>query len=313
MPKLFCVIVGRVGSPFSVSIAADDTVDVLKDKIKSKKSQTITCEADHLELYLALKDGAGLSRADALAVTLGDLQNFKMMNETLRIENPKHFGENFKPNEGEIYVLVVVPSQKSVGELPLGFVDCKIGFYKDIFNADVKDGWLHFSHAIPSSKSQALLVLASYETIASSILEGGNDEIFKAIITGTPGIGKSLFLIYLLWNLVKAGKRVKRVLFVYHPDLIYFGGVGRVVELRELPPVVEHAFWDENLWCLFDAKGKNEEHLSSIPYTRCNVVLSTSPRRDMINDFKKPLLLLKSSTCRCGLSLNCNKSRKHFS
>ncbi|KAF0713749.1 Aste57867_4226 [Aphanomyces stellatus] len=191
-------------------------------------------------------------------------------------------------DDERIHVLVVRPEGAvSAGELSLGFVDCKIGFYNDIVNADVKDGWLYFIQTIPSSvaKSKALLVRASYQTIASSIQERGEDGIFKTIITGTPGIGKSLFLIYLLWILVKAGKKV---LFIYHPNLIYYDGLGGVFELRELPSAIEHSFWDESLWCLFDAKGKNEGHLSAIPYDSCNVVLSTSPRRDMINDFKKP-------------------------
>ena len=127
-----------------------------------------------------------------------------------------------------------------------------------------------------------LLVRDSYQSIASSILPGIN----KAIITGTPGIGKSLFLIYLLWKLVKDGKRV---LLIYHPDIIYFDGNGGIHRCPEgsLPDNGDLSFWNADLWCLFDAKGKKEEHLSAFPYERCSFVLSTSPRRDMINDFKK--------------------------
>ena len=138
-----------------------------------------------------------------------------------------------------------------------------------------------FGQDIPSTPLNKLYIRDSYRTIASSI----NPGINKTIITGTPGIGKSLFLIYLLWKLVKAGKRV---LFIYHPDTIYYDGKGGVFEFTSLPSVVDHVFWAPDLWCLFDAKGKKEEHLSAFPYERCAFVLSTSPRREMVNDFKKP-------------------------
>jgi hypothetical protein len=117
-----------------------------------------------------------------------------------------------------------------------------------------------------------LYIRECYRTIASSIKPGIN----KAIITGTPGIGKSLFLIYLLWNLVKEGKRV---LFIYRPFTIYNDGKGGVFQF---------AIRNDTLWCLFDCKGKNEAHLDEFPYELCTFILSTSPRRKMVNDFKKP-------------------------
>ncbi|KAH9069256.1 hypothetical protein Ae201684P_004945 [Aphanomyces euteiches] len=110
MPNLFCVVVGEA-SPFPVDVAETETVGDLKDKIKGKKSNTIQCDADKLQLYLALKDGEGLRSSDAERVKLGDLEGFTKMDPLLRIKNKKHFGENFQPNEGEIYVLVVVPDE----------------------------------------------------------------------------------------------------------------------------------------------------------------------------------------------------------
>ena len=161
------------------------------------------------------------------------------------------------------------------------FSPCQILFYNKICNATENDGWISFEQDIPSSTLNRLFVRDSYQSIASSIQPGIN----KTIITGTPGIGKSLFLIYLLWKLVKAGKRV---LFVYHPVTIYYDGQGGVFELTSLPSVVDHSFWTSDLWCLFDAKGKQESHISAFPYEWCTFVLSTSPRREMVNDFKKP-------------------------
>jgi hypothetical protein len=163
------------------------------------------------------------------------------------------------------------------------FSTCHIPFYNDISKAAEDNGWLSFLQPIPSSTLQSLYVRESYKTIASSIQPGIN----KAIITGTPGIGKSLFMIYLLWKLVKAGKRV---LFIYHPNTIYYDGQGGVFHCLEgsLPSSNELSFWNADLWCLFDEKGKKEEHLSAFPYEYCTFVLSTSPRREMVNDFKKP-------------------------
>ncbi|KAH9147142.1 hypothetical protein LEN26_004778, partial [Aphanomyces euteiches] len=64
MLRLFCVVVGQKGNPFSVEIAAEETVHALKQMIKKEK-QSITCDADELKLYLALKNGAWLSDEDA--------------------------------------------------------------------------------------------------------------------------------------------------------------------------------------------------------------------------------------------------------
>ena len=63
---------------------------------------------------------------------------------------------------------------------------------------------------------------------------------------------------------------------------------GDVFEMLSFPPKSVHSFWNENLWCLFDAKDKFARDLSILPYALCNFILSTSPRREMVNDFKKP-------------------------
>jgi hypothetical protein len=78
------------------------------------------------------------------------------------------------------------------------FLSCQIPFYNNIFQATENDGWISFGEDFPSSSLKRLFVP---NPNASSIMLGK-----KTIITGTPGIGKSLFLIYLLWKLVKEGK-----------------------------------------------------------------------------------------------------------
>ncbi|CAK4297652.1 unnamed protein product [Aphanomyces euteiches] len=107
MPKLFCLVVGHEESPFSVNIAADETVDDLKKLIKEVLMYQFP--AKKLQLYQAVK---GLSRGEAEAATLdndGKIPGCIKMDELLRIQNDAHFGMNFEPQEGNIYVLVVVP------------------------------------------------------------------------------------------------------------------------------------------------------------------------------------------------------------
>jgi hypothetical protein len=164
------------------------------------------------------------------------------------------------------------------------FPRSRVLFYNSISDVDENDGWISFDHMIPFISLNKMYIRNCYRTIASSIFKTG---INKAIITGTPGIGKSIFLIYLLWKLVKEGKRV---LFIYHPFNIYYDGKGGVFRFSNSrwPPDGDDSFWNDTLWCLFDAKFKNETHLGDLPVETCSFVLATSPRRQMVNDFKKP-------------------------
>eukprot|EP00557_Chaetoceros_sp_GSL56_P004755 CAMPEP_0176488856 /NCGR_PEP_ID=MMETSP0200_2-20121128/6951_1 /TAXON_ID=947934 /ORGANISM="Chaetoceros sp., Strain GSL56" /LENGTH=77 /DNA_ID=CAMNT_0017885905 /DNA_START=189 /DNA_END=420 /DNA_ORIENTATION=- len=72
----------------------------------------------------------------------------------------------------------------------------------------------------------------------------------KIIIVGTPGVGKSLFLFYLLWKLVvKEGKRVAGT-NLYGALNVYYDGKGDVSSMETIPSVVNYSFWnDEPLWC----------------------------------------------------------------
>jgi hypothetical protein len=83
------------------------------------------------------------------------------------------------------------------------FPRSRVLFYNSISDVDENDGWISFDHMIPFISLNKMYIRNCYRTIASSIIKPG---INKAIITGTPGIGKSIFLIYLLWKLVKEGK-----------------------------------------------------------------------------------------------------------
>ena len=132
------------------------------------------------------------------------------------------------------------------------FTHCQIPFYNKIHSASESDGWISFEETIPSSSLNELYTRNSYQIIVSSISQGyqkiastSKHGVYKAIITGTPGIGKSLFMIYLLWKLLKEGKRV---LLIYHPNTIYYDGQGGVFELKSPPSQTDHNFWTADLW-----------------------------------------------------------------
>ena len=163
----------------------------------------------------------------------------------------------------------------------------QVQFFKSICNATEIDGglWISFGENImPDTSLNSLYIRECYRMIASSILKGNGSH--KAIITGTPGIGKSLFLIYFLWNLVKEGKRV---LFIYGAFNIYYDGKGGVFWFASgnLPLGNDVSFWNHSLWCLFDAKSKQKADLDHLPLGLSTFIVSTSPRRDMVNDFRK--------------------------
>ena len=159
----------------------------------------------------------------------------------------------------------------------------KILFYKKISMAVERNGWIHFQTNIPilDMITNRLYVRKSYKTIADAILNGDQK---RSIVTGTPGIGKTFFLVYFLWRLVRENKRV---LFIYHPKMIYYDGKGKILRLTTLPSEEDFEFWNMDLWSLFDAKGKLEQDLLSIPSELCKTVVSTSPRRELLNEFQK--------------------------
>jgi len=78
------------------------------------------------------------------------------------------------------------------------------------------------------------------------------------------------------------------VFVVYDGENLYFDGQGEVSSVDLLPKRSDDNFWNDTLWCLFDCKGKTYSDLHMLPFQKCTIVLSTSPRREMINDFKKP-------------------------
>ncbi|KAG4222135.1 hypothetical protein PC116_g29390, partial [Phytophthora cactorum] len=215
MVLLNCALVGE-GSVISIIIEEWKTVALLKKAIKGKKPDTIRGEADKLQLFLAKKHGAWLDGAGAAAVTLdedGPLRGFgDQMDPTLWVKNAKYFGENFQPGEGQIHVLVVVPEQGTSAPLVSDggvFDRCSDPFFSKFQTVYQVNSWLEFPALLPLTERQKLYVRCSYKSIATQALTKVDPNRRKyAVITGTPGIGKSVFVYYVMWRLIKDRKRV---------------------------------------------------------------------------------------------------------
>ncbi len=129
----------------------------------------------------------------------------------------------------------------------------------------IVDGFSFGHEVMPSTSLNSLYIRECYRTIAARITN--RKGIQKAIVTGTPGIGKSLFLVYLLWKLVREGERV---LLIYGIFNIYYDGNGGVFQFDsgQLPSDIDYSFWNVTLWCLFDAILKYEANLQIQQHTQ---------------------------------------------
>jgi Crinkler effector protein N-terminal domain len=124
MVKLFCALVGAAGSAFSVRVDESDTVDDLKDAIKKKNTETITCDARRLKLYLATKsDDAWMTNDEADSVSDVDglphlgVPQAKLRRVGLSEEKMVEVDEDDEAaGNGLVNVLVVVPAEERVDE-----------------------------------------------------------------------------------------------------------------------------------------------------------------------------------------------------
>ena len=177
---------------------------------------------------------------------------------------------------------------ESIDQGGLVLQECGVPFYSEVGTSCEREGsFLEFTSAIPSTNNlRQLYIRECYDVIASTILRESKSSRQKFIITGTPGIGKSIFLFYLAHRLVR---EKNRVLLIYNPVKVYYDTEGRVSKVGNLPDTDDLGFWSKSLWCLFDARGVTASDLHQIPYDQCTFVLSTSPKRDLVNDFKKSM------------------------
>ncbi|KAG2874945.1 hypothetical protein PC117_g27513 [Phytophthora cactorum] len=207
------------------------------------------------------------------------------MDPTLWVKNAKYFGENFQPGEGQIHVLVVVPEQGTSATLVSDggvFDHCIHPFFSKFQTVYQVGDWLAFSSLLPLTKRQKLYIRSSYRVIADQALLNPDGNMVKyAVVTGTPGVGKSVFVYYVMWRLIKDKKRV---LFITRQPPIYFDG-STIHECKQLPYSGNQQFWSPDLWCLVDSV--DPTNVAGMPIECCSVLLSSTPRRDCISEFKK--------------------------
>ena len=105
----------------------------------------------------------------------------------------------------------------------------------------------------------------------------------KAVVLGTPGVGKSTAFLYFIWRLLQETDRPSAIIYcpqqkapatsyvVFEGALVYRAAVDRVQELQTMPDVLE----------LFDGVCPQQFHSS------CRTWLVSSPRKDVWGDWQK--------------------------
>ncbi|KAH9148360.1 hypothetical protein AeRB84_008267, partial [Aphanomyces euteiches] len=145
MLTLVCAVVGHRGNPFPVEIEAGKLVGILKQMIKKEK-ESITCDADALELYLALKDHAWIGSKSSIVQEIKEgvvCQTVKgLIQKGMELDPADTIGacfvgeeEELKPEIGtrQIHVLVVVPEgARSVNESAMELSTVDLPLKQDI-------------------------------------------------------------------------------------------------------------------------------------------------------------------------------------
>ncbi|KAL7680012.1 putative aminoglycoside phosphotransferase, protein kinase-like domain superfamily [Plasmopara halstedii] len=125
MVTLFCAVVGKEGSTFSIDIDTNKSVDHLNDAIMAKKPNAFKgFDADELELSLAKKGAGWLPSAELSAIRKGeDIPGFEKISlvdtedepySTYSLRVVLETNQMPPPQTRQIHVLVLVPDQLSV-------------------------------------------------------------------------------------------------------------------------------------------------------------------------------------------------------
>eukprot|EP00644_Phytophthora_capsici_P007927 jgi/Phyca11/128693/e_gw1.77.31.1 len=159
------------------------------------------------------------------------------MDPTLFVRNPEHFGSGFKPDEGQVHVLVVVPKWAVEAET-IGQNVERVGLPRTTALNDPEkyaeeiialDDWgVNTVHQIPSiwefmsslggcTKTGELFWRLEEKQVASLLLDGwvresslgsfNEFEDMKSILMGSPGIGKSTLLCVMAFHVVLKYKK----------------------------------------------------------------------------------------------------------
>nr|QUJ09332.1 crinkler 4 [Plasmopara viticola] len=293
MVKLVCAIVDVAKSGFSININETATVGDLKNAVKVKKPDVITRNTDTLQLFVAKKDGAWLTPSDVLH-GVGSTNGYKHLQSTeIELRDVglsseivgQESGGDKVADEGHVHVLVEVSKQGN--SIPTVFRDnfsdeCRDPFFSHFSTGERVGDWLNFASLLLMTRQQKLYVRSSYTSIAAQALSNIDKELVKyAVVTGTRGIGKSVFLYFAMWRLIKDKKRV--LLFDKYAQF-YFDGI-TMRDVKQLPFSGNRQFWSPDLWCLVDSVDPTT--IDELPVENCSVLLTSTLRQDYISNFMK--------------------------
>ncbi|ETN14042.1 hypothetical protein PPTG_08697 [Phytophthora nicotianae INRA-310] len=235
---------------FPVDIDADQLVGDLKDVIKGKKPDTIKCEADKLQLFLAKTEkgaGAWLTEPD-VKESVSDTSDLKLLGAAgapLNLVGLSKKGVRFVPTLEDVesmntpvHVLVVVPEggkrHPSNGWFAESFHPLKkrrvgedVNEEKRFF--DMRDFPSLLEH--PKAEFKTIVEREAYVVIFAQLVQYAKtcfefvptsaseiDEKRKPgkdsnlVVTGNPGIGKSRFFLYCIFQLIlREREDVKRL------------------------------------------------------------------------------------------------------
>ncbi|KAG2972999.1 hypothetical protein PC120_g26219 [Phytophthora cactorum] len=208
MITLYCAVVSVAGSAFPVDIDENKSVGHLKKAIA--EDQKYDFAASELQLFLAKKaDGAWLQDDDPGVLELDegrihcDLQTLidgDKMKATWTIKDVLDANHLPTPQSRQVHVLVVVPEQGTSAPLVSDggvFDRCSDPFFSKFQTVYQVGDWLAFSSLLPLTKRQKLYIRSSYRVIADQALLNPDGNMVKyAVVTGTPGVGKSVFVYY---------------------------------------------------------------------------------------------------------------------
>jgi hypothetical protein len=153
-------------------------------------------------------------------------------------------------------------------------------FFSRVQSANEEHDMLTFPARIPLTKRYQMYIRSAYKDIYETAMTREDAEVPKyAVVTGTPGIGKSLFLYYVFWRMVMAKKRV-----FFITKYIYFDG-SKMLEFDSLPPRIDRQFWTIDLWCLIDSA--DPITVPGLPVNDCSILLVSTPRGDYLRRFMK--------------------------
>ena len=176
------------------------------------------------------------------------------------------------------------------------FAECSEQFFTNLPAAQEHGSWLdctpqNFAWFNPEIQSCKFYIRESYRQIYGDLDIGGKFNK-RCLITGTPGIGKSIFLVFLLWKLIK---EKKRVFYCRGSTRFYYDPNGKCWKYASIPDCLQrdpandsHPFWSMSLYCLYDLQEK-DDNLRAVPYQDCQTICCSSPKRGAIDDFEKPL------------------------